>query len=399
MSTKQMENLEELDDLSLDDDLDLDSVDLSQFGEVHEDINDPHIKFSTKTFIQVLKALRQVCQTSGRDVISKSFLIKANDGKITVKATDFDTYYTTEFECLNTENVCEDAITIPLDIILKLVNVLPASTIILKRDGAYYIHLVGGDMVLETYTVDTTKFDLADKFEETASVAAPALSMVLRDFGPLATAALNPSDRRICFSKDEAVAAYTYSVVKNDGAFADFDLKIKDVKVLSTAIAGSDEVLKVFSSVDAKAKRVRICGEKFTYTFLVSDIKASEKLVTTCKETAENPGVYVDFVQLSRLVRVAYELQYSVGKVNINYDESDNLVLEIQTKKQASSIFRLAGSRNGDIKPLDKPLVVQAKLFYTLLNSFRNESSVDIILTPKCLGIKTDNYTGALLVD
>ena len=49
--------------------------------------------------------------------------------------------------------------------------------------------------------------------------------------------------------------------------------------------------------------------------------------------------------------------------------------------------------------PLNKPLVVQAKLFYTLLNSFRNESSVNIILTPESLGVKTDNYKGALLVE
>lgn len=400
MADFEKDNLESLDDLTIeDDDLDLDSVDLSQFGEVHEEINDPHIKFSTKAFINVLKALRQVCQTSGRDVISKSFLIKANGGKIIIKATDFDTYYQTELECLNTENVCDDAITIPLDVIMKLVNVLPASTIILKRDGSYYIHLVGGDMVLETYTVDVTKFDLADEFEDKGSIAAPALSVILRDFGSLAMAALNPSDRRICFSSEDAVAAYTYSVIRNEGQFADFDLKIKDVKVLATAISGSDEVLKVSGSVNSKAKRVKISGEKFSYAFLVSDIKANEKLVTTCKDVILKPGVYVDYVQLSRLVRVAYELQYSVGKVNINYDESDNLVLEIQTKKQASSIFRLAGSRFGDIKPLAKPLVVQAKLFYTLLNSFRNESSVNIILSEKCLGIKTDNYSGALLVD
>lgn len=395
-----MADIEDLDTLNLEeDDIDLDNVDLSKFGEVNETISEPHVKFSTKGFINVLKALKQVCQTSGRDVVSKSFLIKASLGKVVFKATDFDTYYSTELECLNTENVCEENIVIPLDIILKLVNVLPAQTVILKKDGAYYIHLVGGDMVLETYTVDVTKFDFNDATEETGSIAAPALAVILRDFGSLALAALNPSDRRICFTDSDAVAAYTYSVIRNEGQFANFDLKVKDVKVLSVAIAGSDEILRTFISTSAKAKRAVIQGDKFSYSFLISDVKANEKLVTTCKEVSQKSGLYVDYVQLSRLVRVAYELPYSVGKVNINYDDEDNLVLEIPTKKQAASVFKLAGSRSGAVQKLDKPMVIQAKLFYTLLNSFRNESSVNIILADKCLGVKTDNYSGALLVE
>lgn len=396
---KELNELDELNDLELDDDLDLDNVDLTKFGEVNEVIEAPHVRFATKGFINVLKVLKQVCSTSGRDVVSKSFLVHAENGKVTFKATDFDTYFETELECQNTENVCGDNIVIPLDIILKLVNVLPQSTIIVKKENSYYIHLVGGDMILETYQVDTTKYTLGDTFEECGAIASASLTAILRDFGSLAKAALNPGDRRICFTKDNAVTAYNYAVIRKEDTFADFDLKIKDINVLAYALAGSDEIVKVYNSVGAKAKRVAVIGEKFKYYFLVSDVKANEKLVSTCTETTALPGIYVDFVQFSRLVRVAYELPYAVGKVNLNYDETDNLVIEIQTKKQASSIFRLAGSRSGDAKPLSKPLVVQAKLLYVLLNSFRNESSVDIILSDKCLGIKTDNYSGALLVD
>jgi len=389
--------LDELDD-SLDD-LNLDEVDFDKFGEVTEEITDPHIKFNSKAFANVLKVLNKVCATSGKDVISKSFLVQATEGKVIFKATDFDTYYETEIECLNTENVCEDLISIPLDVVKKMINVLPASTIIVKRDGSYFIHLVGGDMVLETYTVDTSKYTLNDEFTEIGDISAPSLYTILRDFGSLATAALTPGDRRIVFDTNHATAAHTYSVIRNAGSFAKFDLKIKDIGVVYNAINGSDEILKVLETTNARAKRVRIKGEKFMYSFLVSEAAANSRLVETCEEVSLKPGVYVDFITLSRLVRLAYELPYSIGKVNINYNDVGDVLVEVPTKKQATSLFKLSGSASGTVVPLNKPLVVQAKLFYTLLNSFRNESSVNIILTPESLGVKTDNYKGALLVE
>ena len=91
-----------------------------------------------------------------------------------------------------------------------MINVLPASTIIVKRDGSYFIHLVGGDMVLETYTVDTSKYTLNDEFTEIGDISAPSLYTILRDFGSLATAALTPGDRRIVFDTNHATAAHTY---------------------------------------------------------------------------------------------------------------------------------------------------------------------------------------------
>lgn len=397
---KTMEELDEAStDIDLDsDDLDLDNVDMSKFGEVTEVINDPHVKFSTKGFINVLREFKQVCATSGRDVVSKSFYVHAHDGKVTFKATDFDTYFETELECQNTENVCEDEIVIPLDIIIKMVNVLPASTILVKKNDAYFVHLVGGDMVLETYKVDTSKFSCTDTFEDKGSLSAPALSLVIRDLGVLAVAAASVNDRRIVFTSNEAAASYTFSLVKSKGEYVPFDLKIKDLKVLAVALINDEEVLKVSQSVGAKAKRVCIEGAKFKYRFLVTDIPSNEKLLSTCDEVCGKGGLFIDFVQLSRLVKLAAELPYSVGKVNLNYS-GDSLQIEIQTRKQQSSIFTLAGSKSGEVVPLDKALTVQAKLFYILLRSFAHESSVDVILTKQGIGIKCDKYSSILLVE
>lgn len=386
-------------DLDIDDDVDLDNVDLTKFGEVKEVFEVPHVKFSTKGFINVLREFKQVCATSGRDVISKAFLIKAGKGKVTFKATDFDTYFETELDCINTEFVCEDDIVVPLDVIIKLVNVLPESTVILKKNGAYFAHVVGGDIVLESYNVDTSKYTCGDTYEDLGSIAATQLSSIIRDLGVLAMAANNTNDRRVLFTKDEAVASYTYSLILSKGNYVPFDLKIKDLKVLSVALTNSDEVLKVRQSVGGKAKRVSVEGEKFKYQFLVSDIGPNEKLLASCNDISTCPGLFIDFIQLSRLVKLAAELPYSVGKVALNYAADDRLEIEIQTKKQQASMFYLAGSKSGVTSPLSKPVVVQAKLLYTLLRSFAHESSINVILTDRGIGVKCDSYSSVLLVE
>ena len=71
------------------------------------------------------------------------------------------------------------------------------------------------------------------------------------------------------------------SVIRNAGSFAKFDLKIKDIGVVYNAINGSDEILKVLETTNARAKRVRIKGEKFMYSFLVSEAAANSRLVET----------------------------------------------------------------------------------------------------------------------
>ena len=67
-------------DLDLDlDSIDLDEVeegiddmDLSDFGEVDDSIDYPHIKVSTKALKEFLAVAKQICSGGGRDIVSKA---------------------------------------------------------------------------------------------------------------------------------------------------------------------------------------------------------------------------------------------------------------------------------------------------------------------------------------
>ena len=133
---------------------------------------------------------------------------------------------------------------------------------------------------------------------------------------------------------------------------------------------------------------------------MVSSTAANTKLLDICNEVTDGPGLHVDSVQVSKLITVAAILPYSIGKVAMNFaDGTGDLTIEIQTKKSKNSKFDISGSKSGDVKPLAKDLIVQAKLFQTLLRVFSHESSICISLSEKGIGIKTDNYIAALLTE
>ena len=48
----------------------------------------------------------------------------------------------------------------------------------------------------------------------------------------------------------------------------------------------------------------------------------------------------MDFITLSRLVRLAYELPYSIGKVNINYNDVGDVLVEVPHQKTSNLLVQ-----------------------------------------------------------
>ena len=138
-----------------------------------------------------------------------------------------------------------------------------------------------------------------------------------------------------------------------------------------------------------------ITGQNFSYAFLVSDSKVSETLKEGIGSVVTRDGVYVDFIQLYKIVEVASELPYAIGKVGFNYVE-DGIGLTVKTKKGGDSPFVLNGSKVGNTTPLSEELVVSAKLLRTFLRSFATQSSVLLTLSTKGMGISCDDYMSAI---
>lgn len=394
---------EELDSIELEDisGEDVDGVNLADFGEIDLEVDKPHIKIETSELRNCLSVAKNVASVSGRDVVSKSICMREENGELKLYATDFDVFLEYNLDLLNEENILDDVLVIPLDILQKVLKAAPSSTIIYKSDeDEYQMKVVGGDMVLETNNVSADKFIFDKDVKKESTVKESNLYDVIKNFGDIASSAVSPTERRIVCNEDGAFANYMWAIIKSDSQFVDMDIKVKDIKVLKSLIEESDDILNIYKTVgDVKVERKIIEGDKFKYSFLVSNIQISQSLVDDMDEVLLDNGVYVDYSQLYKTVELAAGLPYSVGKVDINFTDTEELKLVIKTKSKKDSVFNIAGSVSGNVSPLKGDLTIQAKLFKILLKSFSESNTLKISLSESGIGLYSEKFKASIYTE
>lgn len=375
---------------------DLASMDLSSFGEIDDTVDFPHFKVATKSFKEFLKVAKLVCTAGGKDVVSKAVCLFAEGEVLRCASTDFDVYVEMNLPLLNDHNILTETVVIPTDILIKLTKAVPVNTVIYKKDDKFYIRLYGGDIVLETYSMGSDKFIFSDLVVTSEQIAGKDLSEVMKDFSTIVTSAVSPAERRIICETDRAYASYLFAIIMAKKSFTSCDLKPKDINVLKSLVVDAEETLKTFHTADdVSPKRCQIAGDNFKYTFLLSEAKISDTMKNSIGNVVTGNGVFVDFVQLYKMVEVAAELPYSTGKIGINYSD-EGIKLAIKTKKDADAIFDITGSKEGDTTPIADELIVQAKLFRVVLRSFATKSSIKLTVTKDGIGISAEDYSAAI---
>lgn len=398
-----MNNDLEMKDLDLDNidlseiaDDDLSAMDLSSFGEIDDTVDYPHFKVPTKTFKEFLKVAKLVCTAGGKDVVSKAVCLFADGDNLRCASTDFDVYVEQTIALLNDHNILDEVVVIPTDILVKLTKAVPVNTVIYKKDDKFYIRLYGGDIVLETYSMGSDKFIFSEQMVKDPTMSAEDIAAVMKDFSTIVTSAVSPAERRIICEADRAYASYLFAIIMAKKSLTECDLKPKDINVLKSLLVNSEETLNVsHTDKDVTPKRCQISGSNFKYTFLLSEAKISDSMKNSISNVVTSNGVFVDFVQLYKMVEVAAELPYSTGKIGVNYSD-EGIRIAIKTKKDADAIFDIAGSKEGDTTPIKDELIVQAKLFRVVLRSFASKASVKLTVSKDGIGISADDYSSAI---
>lgn len=375
----------------------IDDLDLNSYGSVDDTVSFPHLKMNTKEFKDVLKIAKSVVATSAKDIVSKAMCLKREGDKVKVYCTDFDVFLEQQVELLNTENILEESVSFPVDMMTKLVKAAPANIIIFKDDEGYKLKLVGGDVFLEVHSIDVAKFQCQETFiKEDNTIDATTLNSILRDFSPVVCAAVSPQERRIVLG-DNAVSTYMFSAIISEGDFPVMDLKVKDINILKQLTGNGEEDLVVYKAEKKEVFRKVIQGGKFKYTFLVSDMGINDTMKTSIQALDYTNGYFVDFLQLYKMIELSSELNYSIGKVGLNYKDGA-LQLSFKTKKGKDTYFTLDGTKDGEVESLDKELEVQSKLLKVLLRSFAKESSIKLGVNSDSLLMSTDNYKAVLFI-
>lgn len=395
-----LENLESL-ELDLEGVSDtLDNLDLNDYEDVSV-IDEPHIKVSTKEFKELLKIAKTMTSNNAKDIISKSICIQAKDNKVVAMCTDFDVYLEYNIDLINTDNILEDVICFPIDTMIKLMKAVPQNVVIFKDDEGYKLKLAGGSIPLDTHNLPVEKFAFNDeiKISDCGSMYSNVLYSILRDFTPITTSAITPNERRIVFDNEGAVSVYMFTMIKQVGIFPTMDIKIKDLSILKNLLNGLDCTLSFYDTSDiTKSKRKVIQCDKFKYAFLSSDMKVSKTLLDLEATLDKSNGLFIDYLQLYKLVELSSELDYSLGKIGLKFTDDNKLCLEFKTKKGKDNLFYIDGTNDGIVNPSTN-IQVQSKFLKVLLSSFNKMSSIKVCINDNSLVVVTDNYHSVLFTD
>lgn len=367
---------------------DLDNAALDGFGEVSETIEFPHLKMATKSLKKFADISKIISVSGGRDIISKAVCLEVIDGKVVCKATDFDIFVKQEYELMNTENVLRDTVVVATDILQKLLKAAPASTVIYRKDDKFFIRLFGGDVVLESYDVASDKFTFSEKTNPVGTIGSNSIYSVAKNYSGVVSAAVSSTERRIGFTKAGAFAKYMWAILGTRGAFADFDLKPKDIAIVRAVLVNTDEDLQVSVTEEGKSRRALFEGNGFSFSILLSDIKVSSEDQAILDKPSEG-GFHVDLVQLYKIVELAAELPYSLGKLDFTYSPGAGLLIGLQTRKGTTHEFTVSGSQDGSLRE-DASATIQAKLLRVVLRTFAGKSTVKVSILNGELVISTE---------
>ena len=404
MSTERFDlDALDLDDLLSDDiniDFEEDENDLNHFENI-EKIEQPHIMVTTKDFKELIRLAKYIITNNAKDIVSKSVALQVRDGKVVGYTTDQDVFLEFNMDLLNTENILEEPICFPIDSILKMLKALPHTTALIKDEEGFKVRLLGGYLPLETHNLEITKFKFEDELEESviSIMDSTKFNSILRDLGAVAIEAQSPNERRIVFDDKGAYSNYMFTITKAIGNFPKMDVKIKDLNILKVLTSNKEANLMFFDTADkTKSKRKVIKSDKFSYAFLIGDQGVNKTLISMENELVLEEGLFIDTQQLLRIVELSTDLNYSLGKLGLNFTDDNRLEIAFKTKRGKDSMFFIDGTSEGLIKPLKKSLEIPSKFLKTLLSSFTKDSTIRLHLMEKAIVVHTENYQGMLFI-
>ena len=393
-----------MDDFNLDNlEIDFDNLDMDDMFEVSEVVDDeeievPHIKLHTKDFLGALRRAKTIISSSAKDLMSKSVCMQVIDNELYVNATNFDVFIEAKAPIINTNNILDKAIVCPINTLFQLTKAFPSTVTLLEEEGKIKVRLIGGSIDIETIEISRDKFLMHDEVAPQGEMDVQDFNAILNAFASISQNAVSPTEKRIIFNKDGAMASYMFTMACREGEYPEFDVKMKDLPVLRMLTNSQQGKLRTYKVVDEKASsRFVIEHESFKYTFLVGECSFNKILVNAYKEADFESGGFVEFSNVYKLVELSSTLNYSAGKILMKFTDTNNLELVIPTKS-GNNVFNLEVTPKGNIIP-NIQQEVPAKMLYSMLKVFQKNIMLVVYINEDGLVLSNDDFKGIILLD
>ena len=373
--------------LGLTDILTTDMGDSSVEETTREVVKEPHFSVSLNRVVEALKISSMVSACSKDSAESRKIFMKVDGNQLVIRATDRALIWVERrAELLDTENLMNDYVVFDSGILSKIVRLCSKEFTLIKREDGVYVSTLGGETYIDNIKTEESKFDFpaideSNLFEVNREEVCNAVKRIF----PVANSATS-NEQNIVFFKDSSVYAVNNACAAKfvgNNKYSDFGVKRDNVRILyNVACADTGETMKI--SKDGSV----FIGKEFKAKFAKINIKEQKLINIVDRMFSHNEGAVVDIGHISKITDLSLGLDYSLGKMEFNYNKDGKVTCNMKTKRK-ESLYVLRGT-SGNVEPLESSVCIASGGMRNALSVFSGMTTANVVVSED--GVAFESY-------
>lgn len=361
---------------------------------VREVVKEPHFSVNLNRIVEALKISSMVSACSKDSAESRKIFMKVDGDKLVIRATDRALIWVErKVELLDTENLMSDFVVFDSGVLSKIVRLCSKEFTLIKREDGMYISTLGGETYIDNIKSDESRFafpavDESGMIEVNREEVCNAVKRIF----PVANSATS-NEQNIVFFKDSSVYAVNNACAAKyvgNNKYSDFGVKRDNVKILyNVACADTGETMKISSDGSV------FIGKDFKAKFAKINIKEQKLINIVDRMFSHNNGAVVDIGHISKITDLSLGLDYSLGKMEFNYNEDGKVTCNMKTKRK-ESVYVVRGT-SGDVEPLKSGVCVASGGMRNALSVFSGMTTANVVVSDDGVAFESSGFRSVVV--
>lgn len=379
----------------------INSTDKLFFNEtLDSNIEYSHIVIDTRELLEVLKLISPIVNLKSARKVPKSLTILYEEGSFYYIITDDISYFKYKINILNKDNILEETICIPLNILQSAIKLFGKEVIIYRKDNTYYLRLTKGDFVLDLVKPEEDLLVMEGiPGKELCYIPTESLYTGLRALLPIVSDEVNIENKRVSFIKDKMFYQSGKFIIASVLGFPEMKLSFRSLTFLKKLVSMYSTALYVYRDT-TNENRVFIKCDNVIYSTIVMKPDSIDLIEDFISRKIKNRSILVSYNDLFNIVSFACGLNTSSGYISFDIDSENNLDINISCLK-AVSTFKILNLKKQELEgkstTIKEPLQVLASSFKKLLGSFSGYDDLYVILNEDSIVLLSHELEGVLL--
>lgn len=374
-------------------------IDEDTKDDINLEVEEPHLVFYKSDLIKALSLGIGLVQPKSDVGILKSITLipSIQNKRLYFHTTNDMSYFRYNVELLGDTNLINTPISIPLNIIQKLISLMGVHVLIYQKENLYYIRLLGGDLILDTAKIEPKYLTLPGRIgDKLAELPINSIGKICKITYPLIQNDIRGENRKLQLTSNEAIYISNMYYIKAQLNAPELILRLKDIDYINRLYKNyRNEILQIFKVEDSSLPRYVFITNNTEYQTIISKPQISDLVKDQMNKLISDFDVEIDFRYLTKIIALANNLPSSTGK--IGFKRTTSGLSACIVSKSGESCFDIPINTKYT-NHVDKAFkYVNAEPLKRLVNALELVSDVKIAINDKAIILAYNNIVAVFM--